>query len=112
MKTPVLNRSLVLEGPTQTPDGAGGYQRNWQPLGVLWAQIRPGTGRERAAFAATVSRVPVKITIRAAAPGSQSRPVAGQRFREGTRLYNINAVTESDPHARYLLCIAEEETAA
>jgi hypothetical protein len=34
------------------------------------------------------------------------------RFRDGARLFRIEAVTEADADARYLLCIASEETGA
>ena len=112
MNAPRLNRSLVLEAPMRISDGAGGYTNAWQPLGVLWAQIKAGTGREAGDFAATVSRVPFKIIVRAAPFGTPSRPVAGQRLREGARLYHINAVAEKDVHARYLTCFAEEEVAS
>lgn len=112
MKAPLLNRSLVLEAPLRVGDGAGGYVSDWQPLGVVWAEVKPGTGREAAAFAATVSRVPYRITVRAAPYGAPSRPLAGQRFREGDRIYNINAVSERDAQAHYLICHAEEETAS
>lgn len=93
-------------------DGAGGFTSAWQPLGILWAHIKAGTGREAAAFAATVSRVPCKITVRAAPYGTPSRPVAGQRFRDGARLFHINAVAEKDTQAQYLICFAEEEVAS
>ena len=36
------------------------------------------------------------------------RPIAGQRFREGARIYPIIAVAEADPEGRYLVCYAEE----
>lgn len=112
MRTPHLSRSLVLEAPVQVSDGAGGYTRNWQPLGVLWAEVKAGSGRETAAFAVTVSRVPYRIVVRAAPMGASSRPVAGQRFREGTRIFNIHAVAEKDAHGRFLTCHAEEEVAS
>ncbi len=112
MRSPVLNRSLVLEGPVQIADGAGGYSRDWQPLGVIWAELKAGSGRETAAFAATVSRVPYRITVRAAPYGAPSRPQAGQRFRDGARVFNILAVAEKDAHARFLTCHAEEEVAS
>ncbi|SFR41606.1 phage head-tail adaptor, putative, SPP1 family [Yoonia tamlensis] len=112
MKMPHLNRALVLEAPTQVSDGAGGYIRQWEPLGVHWAAIKPGSGRETAAFAATVSRVPYRITVRAAPHGAASRPVAGQRFREGNRFFEITAVAEHDADQRYLTCHATEETAS
>lgn len=87
MTAPQLNRALVLEGAVKMADGAGGYTRNWEPLGVLWAELKAGTGREVGAAATTVSRVPYKITVRAAPYGTPSRPTVGQRFREGARIF-------------------------
>lgn len=112
MKKPDLNRSLVLETPVSVPDGAGGFSETWEELGRHWAEVRPGTGREKAADFVTLSTVPYRITVRAAAPGGQSRPGAEQRFRDGDRIYRILAVTERDPSARYLLCFCREEVLA
>ncbi len=111
MRSPQLNRSLVLEAPLKVADGAGGYTRNWEPLGVLWAEVKAGSGRERAETAATVSRVPYRITVRAAPHGAPSRPVAGQRLREGSRIFQIFAVSDWGVNAAYLTCHAEEELA-
>jgi head-tail adaptor len=111
MSAPHLNRSLVLEGAVKIADGAGGYRREWEPLGVLWAQMKAGTGRAQAGSAATLSRVPYRITVRAAPYGAPSRPVAGQRFRDGTRIFEILAVAESGVQAAHLTCHAEEELA-
>lgn len=109
MKTPQLNRKLVLEEPARVPDDAGGYVINWTPLGILWAQIIPGSGREVAAHNLPRSRVPLRIIVRAAPMGASQRPVPGQRFVEGTRVYEITAVTEVDRLTRFLTCHAEEE---
>jgi head-tail adaptor len=111
MTAPQMNRSLVLEGPVKLADGAGGYTRDWEPLGVLWAEVKAGSGREKAETAATLSRVPYRITVRAAPHGAPSRPVAGQRFRDGTRVFEIYAVAEKGVHAAYLTCHAQEEVA-
>lgn len=111
MTTPHLNRTLTLETQVKHPDGAGGYTADWQPLGVLWAQMQAGTGRELAAAAASLSRVPYRITVRASPQGAASRPVAGQRFRKGTRIFHILAVAEQDGCAHYLTCHAQEEIA-
>lgn len=111
MTMPRLNRSLVLEGPLKLADGAGGYTRAWEPLGVLWAEVKAGSGREKAETATTLSRVSYRITVRAAPYGAPSRPVAGQRFRDGTRVFEIYAVAEQDVHAAYLTCHAQEEVA-
>ena len=112
MTAPHINRSLVLEGAVKLADGAGGYTRIWEPLGVLWAELKAGTGREVGGAAATLSRVPYKITVRAAPFGAPSRPAVGQRFREGSRVFNINAVAEKGVNAQFLTCHVDEEVAA
>ncbi|MEL6959879.1 MAG: head-tail adaptor protein [Pseudomonadota bacterium] len=107
-----LNRQLVLETPTQVPDGAGGFTAGWTPLGTLWARITARTGRETAAIGGPLSRVSYEIITRGAAPGSEARPLPNQRFREGDRIFLILAVAEDDIDARYLVCTAQEEIVA
>ena len=107
-----LTRRLTLEEAQSTPDGSGGFAQSWIALGVRWADMRHGSGRERAAEFATVSSVPYRITVRAAPFGAPSRPKPDQRFREGTRLFRILAVADNDDQGRYLTCFAQEEVAA
>ncbi|MBM9595210.1 head-tail adaptor protein [Roseitranquillus sediminis] len=109
----MLNRKLVLEEPQKVSDGAGGFTEIWMSLGVLWADVRAGTGSERAAAGVlTVSTVPYRITVRGAPHGAPSRPKPDQRFREGSRIFRILAVTERDPKGTYLECFAREEVSA
>lgn len=112
MKAPLLNRRLMLEAPVRVPDDAGGYSVTWQALGTVWAEVKSATGRETAAGEATLSRASYRITLRAAPFGSPSRPLPDQRFRDGARLFTIEAVTEADPTGRYLVCVAQEERVA
>lgn len=112
MRRPRLNRQLVLEGASRTPDGAGGFVELWTPLGWLWAELRAGAGREAELAEATVGEGRYRIIVRAAPHGAPSRPVPGQRFREGARRWRILAVTEADAAARYLTCHAVEEVVA
>lgn len=109
---PVLNRKLMLEEPQRTADGAGGFTTTWAELGVLWAEIKAGTGREKAAEFMTVSSITFRITVRAAPHGAPSRPKPEQRFRAGSRYFRILAVTESDEAAQYLVCFAQEEVSS
>jgi len=111
MKRPHLNRALTLEAPQRASDGAGGFVESWVPLGTLWAQVSARTGREATQSGTAVSRTPLKITVRAAPPGTPERPTAQQRFREGARIFTIQAVAEADGAGRYLTCFAEEEIA-
>lgn len=112
MSLPSLTRRLVLEAPVRVPDGAGGAIRSWSTLGELWADLRPRTGRERAEAGAAISTMGYRIIVRGAPEGSLQRPAPDQRFRDGTRVYLIRAVTEHDPAGRYLTCFADEEVAA
>ena len=113
MRAPALTRRLVLEEAQKVSDGAGGFTEVWVALGVLWADVRAGTGREReTAGLVTVSTVPYRITVRGAPHGAPSRPKPDQRFRDGERVFRIMAVTERDPQGRYLECFAREEVSA
>ena len=109
MSVPVLNRALVLEEPMRVSDGAGGFSEGWTTLGTLWAEVTARSGREAAQGGAAVSRVSYKIVVRGTPFGAPDRPLPEQRFREGTRVFNIQAVAERDQEGRYLTCFADEE---
>jgi len=109
MNAPHLNRALELEAVVRTPDGAGGFSEVWSALGTLWAEVLPGSGNDTLGEERMLSAVPYRVTVRGANVAAPSRPKAGQRFREGTRLFLIQAVTERDPGGRFLTCFAREE---
>lgn len=112
MKPPVLNRKLTLEEPQRAPDGAGGFNETWVALGELWAEVKAGTGNEKAADHVTLSSISFRITVRAAPHEAPSRPKPEQRFRAGNRIFRILAVSEADLGAQYLTCFAKEEVVA
>jgi SPP1 family predicted phage head-tail adaptor len=103
-----LSRRLLLERRDKAPDGSGGYDTVWVPLGTVWAEVTARTGREDFIAARPVSRVTYRIRVRAAPAGSPSRPVPDQRFREGNRIFDIRTVSEADRQGRYLEIMAEE----
>ncbi len=111
-RAPQLTRALVLESPVTAPDGAGGFSTIWQALGTHWAELRPGSGRERLATLGPSGEVRLRIVIRAAPEGSDRRPRPDQRFREGARIFRIIAVAEADVQGRFLVCTAQEELPA
>lgn len=112
MAAPRLNRPLVLEIPQRSPDGAGGFDEEWQVRGTLWAELSARTGREVEGEATSMGRATFRITVRAAPQGSPRRPQAGQRLRDDARVFNILSVTEQDPDGRFLTCWTEEEVIA
>lgn len=109
MSLPQLNTPLKLEVALRTRDDSGGYTTAWTYLGDLWAQVKLGTGKDAEHAGLPVSTVTYKITVRAAPIGSPRRPVAGQRFREGERIYAILAVAEEKCDRRYLTVFARDE---
>ncbi|OIQ44705.1 MAG: phage tail protein [Roseobacter sp. MedPE-SW] len=108
---PHTRRRLVLEDPQRISDGAGGYSESWAPLGVIWGALKSQTGRTAGQDGGSLSLQRYKISLRATPQGSRSRPRPGQRFRQGQRLFRIEAVSESDPAGRYLTCQCIEEVA-
>ena len=112
MKAPILNRALILETPERVPDGAGGFQTFWTAIGLHWAHVDTRSAGEVAGVGSAVSVVKMRITVRGAPVGAPSRPKPEQRFREGDRLYQIQAVTDADRDGRYLTCHVTEEVAA
>ncbi len=103
-----LTRKLVLEERSNVPDGKGGFGVSWIPLGEVWADVDARSGREAFLASRDISKVRLRIIVRAAPVGSPSRPKPDQRFREGTRVFSILAVSEFDPMSRYLECWTEE----
>ncbi|MES2664909.1 MAG: head-tail adaptor protein [Pseudomonadota bacterium] len=112
MNAPNLSRLLALEAVSRVADGAGGFVEVWQALGAVWAELAPGSGRDVPGEEVTLASVPYRITVRAAPYGTPQRPVAGQRFRDGPRVFSVLAVTERGPEARFLTCFAREEVLA
>ncbi len=111
MAAPRLNRRLVLEAPVRVPDGAGGQEESWVELGTVWAELRARTGRDAEGEEAHLSVTGYRVTLRAAPYGAPSRPLPGQRFRDGARILAILSVAEADSDGRYLTCTAQEEVA-
>lgn len=109
MAAPRLNHRLALEAQARQPDGMGGYQMAWAELGVLWAEMKPGTGRESYGEVGPESRLAWRITVRGAPAGDPRRPVPGQRFRQGARVFRIEAVAERDAFGLWLTCFCREE---
>lgn len=106
-----LSRKLVLEARVRGSDGAGGYSGGWAALGTHWGEVRLGSARLERGEEVSRARASYRIKIRAVAQTSPSYPQAGQRFREGVRIYKIRAVS-MDTDARFLICNVDEEVAS
>lgn len=107
-----LSRRLLLERPLATPDGAGGFLQTWEKLGTVWAEVVTRSGRATDGGVMSLAGAKYRITLRGAPWGAAQRPTSECRFREGDRVFAIEAVTEKDGHGRYLVCHATEEVAS
>lgn len=109
MSAPRLGRRLVLEALQRVPDGAGGFAEIWATLGTIWGEVQVASGRDAAGQEVILTSAAYRIKVRGAPQGAPSRPVAGQRFRDGGRVFGILAVSEADTAGRHLTCFAQEE---
>jgi head-tail adaptor len=97
-----LNRRLVLEAPVEAGDSAGGVVRTYMAVATLWAQVMPVSARSDIAGDSLGAVLRHRIVIRARG-GIGTR----HRLRDGTRVYRIVAMRESDGR-RFLEIDAEE----
>ena len=110
MTRPVLlNWLLILEERQRVSDGVGGFLETWVQLGQLWGEIQTRSVQATEVSAGTTSLERHRILVRGAAEGDPRRPAAGQRFRNGSKAYSIDSVSENDASASYLLCWTREE---
>ncbi len=108
MSAPKLNRQLVLEELLRVSDGMGGFTESWVAKGTLWANVAGRGASETQVGARTLPVLKLRILVRAAPFGADSRPRPDQRFRDGNRVMVILAVGDMADNAQYLEIWAEE----
>ena len=107
-----LNWPLTLEERQRVADGSGGFSETWVELGMLWGDVRARGASATEVTAGATSLVRYRIFVRGAPEGNAKRPEVGQRFRNGSKAYTIDSVSENDPQGTYLMCVAREEVLA
>ncbi|RDJ22996.1 head-tail adaptor protein [Bosea caraganae] len=98
-----LRRRLILEAPVATPDGLGGATQVYATVAALWAQVEWMSGDERWRAGRPEQFATHRVTLRWRAGLD-----AGQRLRDGARIYEIRAVDDPDGSRRRLICLVEE----
>lgn len=98
-----LRRRLILEAPVATPDGLGGATQAYVMVAAFWAQIEWMSGNERWRAGRPEQFATHRVTLRWRAGLD-----AGQRLRDGARIYEIRAVDDPDGGRRRLVCLVEE----
>jgi len=101
-----LRHRLVLERDLGVSDSEGGATSAWMPVASLFADIVPLAAEERVAGEALASRATHRIVIR-----HRGDVAGGDRFRLGSRLFDIDAVYDPHEDGRWLVCLVNERAA-
>lgn len=98
-----LRRRLLLEAAVTTPDGLGGTTQVYETVAAVWAKLEWIAGGERWRLGRPEQVATHRVTLRWRAGVD-----AGQRLRDGDRLFDIRAVADPDGGRCRLVCLVQE----
>ena len=98
-----LRARLILEGPVETPDRAGGVARSWSMIATLWGDVTTLSAQQRLEAEQIGQTVTHRLTIR-----WRTGLTTKQRLRRGTQIFLIRGVQDPDDRRRRLICTCEE----
>ena len=98
-----LRARLILEGPVETPDRAGGVARSWSTLATLWGDVTTLNAQQRLEAEQIGQTVTHRLTLR-----WRTGLTTKQRLRRGTQIFLIRGVQDPDDRRRRLICTCEE----
>lgn len=100
-----LTARLRLERPEAVEDGQGGAVTGFIELARVWALIEPRAFAEEETGPGLVATVTHHVTVRA-----RGDLAAGQRFRKGARVFEIQTLRDPDETGRFQLALCREVT--
>lgn len=98
-----MRHRLSLQEVSRSADAGGGAEENWTTVGLVWAEVRPTIGHERAENDQVQGRLSHEILIRRR-PGV----LPSMRFYEAGHIYEIISVIEVEGKRELLKCLCEE----
>jgi SPP1 family predicted phage head-tail adaptor len=98
-----LRHRISLESALRTSDGGGGAAVTWTAVADVWAAIRPQGGSEGLTLDRVAGAVPYDIWIR-----HRAGIVPAMRVRFGTRVFEIQSVTDIEDRGHWLKLGCEE----
>ena len=99
----LLKCRLMLEGPMESADGAGGVTRGYDAVATLWAEVTPVSATRAIEAERAGARVTHRIQIR-----FSNDITTRHRFRDGARIFRIVSLRDRDGRGRFLQIEAEE----
>jgi SPP1 family predicted phage head-tail adaptor len=99
-----LRHRLIIEAPSEQPDGAGGVVRTWTVLGTVWAALEPLAADDVLLADKRVGLVTHRVRLRHRADLS-----LGHRFRLGARVLVIRALRDPEERGAVIECLVAEE---
>lgn len=103
MRAGSLRHRLTLEEATEAHNSRGEPIHTWGEVANVWAEIVPLSGREGFAAAQMYASATHRIRIR-----YRAGVVPKMRFTKGVRVFEIDAVLNTDERNREMICIATE----
>ncbi len=105
MSIGALRHKVQIQEPVRSEDGGGGGEISWRDVAEVWAKIAPTRGREEVNAEKRRGRVSHTVLLRWR-PGMSPT----QRIVHGTRVLQIESVTDLDERRRWLICACVERT--
>jgi SPP1 family predicted phage head-tail adaptor len=102
----MMRQRLTLQQESRVADGGGGADLNWVDEKVLWAALKPLSGRETVQGEKLTVAATHRIVLR-----HDPAVTAEKRFLFGARIFNIRHVRSLDERGRFMEALAEEGVA-
>ena len=99
----VFTRRLILAAPIRTPDGAGGFEVEWEERGALWVDMRMRSGSFRQTEFGRTPRATFRMETHHVPVGEPMRPVPGDRLLDGERIFEVDAIDDSPRRTMQIL---------
>ncbi len=94
---------LMLEAPSETPDGFGGKITTWSLVAEIWGELRALFGDEQLDGDRLAAKSTHLVVIR-----HRDGLTPDMRFRFAGRSFAIRAILDRDGRKRHLECRCEE----
>lgn len=101
-----MNRIVIIERKTETPDGSGGWTRTWSQVAKAWAKANPIGGKEALLAGTLQSRQPWRIQMYYR---TDIQDTTNYRLRLDGKALNIASANDPDGRRSSLLIFAETE---